>query len=354
MRPRLRNARAKWGPVAGRVALAALAVGALALSPVRAEQFTLVTAPAPGIGGGTTAFVDAVDGRRIVEIDRAGKVVWQCALDQARFKSDELQRGADLEWIRSDDSFLVAIPFSGIFRIDRKCNVIWQYRTSKVSHDADLLPNGNVLYTYAWDDTSDAQAVEVDPSGRIVWSWRAHGRLDPSWKSISTDGDSAGDLRGGSRRSGGGSGQGGGRGEGYTHANAVVRLADGDTLVSLRNFHRVVRVGRDGAVKRAYGPINRVHDPSLLPDGRLVAADHVPMSVVILGNGPPRVLFSNPIDMKPIRTVEPLANGNFLVAGGRDIVEINGAGAILWHVRVYASLGARVRDGVYKAVRVAK
>ena len=47
----------------------------------------------------------------------------------------------------------------------------------------------------------------------------------------------------------------------------------GDTLVSLRNFHRVVRVAPDGSVRRSWGPINYVHEPSLLPDGSLLVSD---------------------------------------------------------------------------------
>jgi hypothetical protein len=327
------------------IALAMACLGIAATpAPARAETFTVVTPASPQLGPTRVAFVDSVHSKRIVEIDRAGKVVWQCPLGDARFGSDELQRGADLDWIAADDTFLLVVPFSGIFRVDRQCRIVWSYRTDRVSHDADLLPNGNVLYTFAWDASSDYQAAEIDPAGRIVWSWHARGHIDPSWRNTA-----GGD--GGGRRHGG---QGGGRGEGFTHANAVVRLPDGDTLVSLRNFGRVVRVAPDGVVKWASGNIDRVHDPSLLADGRLVAADHKPMSVVLLTQGRREVLFANAIDIKPIRTVEPLASGNFLVAGGADIVEIDASGNVLWHVRPYANLGARLRDGIYKAVRVGR
>ncbi|MGE0151621.1 MAG: aryl-sulfate sulfotransferase [Reyranellaceae bacterium] len=348
-------------------ALLPLLLAAILTAPgaARAEKFAVVTPAAPRLAPARTAFVDAVLGKRIVEIDRAGNVVWQCELGDARFGSDELQRGADLEWIAADDTFLLVVPFSGIFRLDRNCAVVWSHRTPRVSHDADLLPNGNVLYTFAWDDTGDSQAVEIDPAGRIVWRWQAHGHINPAWRNAAEGGGAARNERGSGRRSGSqgpgggagagqGAGQGGGRGEGFTHANAVARLADGDTLVSLRNYGRVVRVAPDGRVKWASANINRVHDPSLLPDGRLVAAEHMPMTVVRLGQGQREVLFANAIDIRPIRTVEPLPNGNFLVAGGADIVEIDAAGAVLWHVRPYANLGARVREGIYKAVRVGR
>jgi hypothetical protein len=138
-----------------------LAIMLTAPTAARAEKFTVVTPASPQLGPARVAFVDAVRSKRIVEIDRAGNVVWQCPVGDARFGSDELQRGADLEWIAADDTFLLVVPFSGIFRIDRQCRIVWSHRTDRVSHDADLLPNGSVLYTFAWDDVSDFQAAQL-------------------------------------------------------------------------------------------------------------------------------------------------------------------------------------------------
>jgi len=321
-------------------------LAAAAAAPAAAQSYKVVTAVPAKMSGGTTAFIDAA-GKRVVEIDAAGKIVWQCSLAAPQFKSDEIQRAADLEWIKADDTFLVAIPFSGIFRIDRKCNVVWRYQTSKISHDADLLPNGNVLHTYGWDTPDDMQAVEINPAGKIVWSWRARGHVQAKW---TADGKGGGDQP----KRGPGSGQGGGRGEGFAHANAVVRLPDGDTLVSMRNFHRVARVSPDGSVKQFYGPINYVHEPGFLPDGSLIAAQRAPMIVAAYGRGPRRVIFANEIDIKPIRTVEQLAGGNFLLTGGEDLVEIDRSGEVVWRVKIFSGLGVRIRDGLYKAVRVTK
>ncbi|MCC6947497.1 MAG: aryl-sulfate sulfotransferase [Bradyrhizobiaceae bacterium] len=322
------------------------ALAAAAPSPAAAQSYKVVTAVPGKMSGGTTAFIDAMQ-KRVIELDYAGKVVWQCSLAASHFKSAELQRAADLEWIKADDTFLVAVPFSGVFRIDRKCNVVWRYLTAKVSHDADLLPNGNVLHTWAWDAPNDYQAVEVDPSGKVVWRWQARDHVDRKW---AAEGKGAPDTP----TRGPGSGQGGGRGEGFTHANAVVRLPNGDTLVSLRNFHRVVRVAPDGSVRRSWGPINYVHEPSYLPDGALLAAQRAPMIVAAYGQGPRKTVFSNKIGISPIRTVEQLDKGNLLLTGGEDIVEIDAGGEVVWHVKIFSALGARIRDGVYKAVRVAK
>lgn len=329
----------------GPAALFFAACLALCAAPA-AAQYKVVTSVPDKMTGGTTAFIDA-SSKRIVEIDSSGRIVWHCSLAAAQFRSAELQRGADLEWIEADDTFLVAVPFSGVFRIDRKCNVVWRYMTAKVSHDADLLPNGNLLHTWAWDSQGDSQAVEVDPSGKIVWRWQARDHVDKAW---AAQGKGAPDTP----KRGPGSGQGGGRGEGFTHANAVVRLPNGDTLVSLRNFHRVVRVAPDGSVRRSWGPINYVHEPNILPDGSLLAAQRAPMLVAVYGNGPRKIVFSNEIGITPIRTVERLDKGNLLLTGGEDIVEADAEGNVVWHVKIFSGLGARIRDGVYKAVRVTR
>ncbi len=326
--------------------LISVLVATAVATSVAAQSYNVVISVPAKMTGGTTAFIDA-SSKRIIEIDSNGKVVWQCSLAAAHFKSAELQRGADLEWIKADDTFLVTVPFSGIFRIDRKCNAVWRYQTAKVSHDADLLPNGNVLHTWAWDGPNDAQIVEVDPSGKVVWRWQARDHVDKKW---AAQGKGAADTP----KRGPGSGQGGGRGEGFTHANAVVRLANGDTLVSLRNFHRVLRVTPEGAVRRSWGPINYVHEPTVLPDGSLLAAQRAPMIVAIYGNGPRQTVFANDIGISPIRTVEQLEKGNLLLTGGEDIVEIDKVGEVVWHVKIFGHLGVRERDGVYKAVRVTK
>ncbi len=229
-----------------------------------------------------------------------------------------------------------------MFRVSREGQVIWKHLTRKISHDADLLPNGNVLYVYGWDSPSDAQAYEVDPSGKLVWSWTAKGKVDDTWHRPVT----------GERR------------QSYAHTNAAVRLPNGDTLISLRNFNRVVRVSPEGEIRRVFGPIPRVHEP-ILSGGTFIAAKHTrELDTVIMSGrgGERRELFRNTLGIKPIRTVEPLSNGNYLLTGGEEIVEIDDSGAVVWHVTIYpkAARGQRGGNrgpksgsrGVYKAVFV--
>ncbi|MEX2129481.1 MAG: aryl-sulfate sulfotransferase [Xanthobacteraceae bacterium] len=312
----------------------AIAATVLAAGGGRAEQFKVLTSVPAKMTKGTTAFIDTLKGPRLLEIDSSGTVVWQCSLAMPPYAGGDIQSGADVEWVPANDSFLVVIPLHGIFQVDRKCGVIRQHRTSKVSHDADMLPNGNILHTLGWDGNNDSQAVELDPAGKTVWSWQALGKLDESWRRMP--------------------GKGKERRPSYAHANAVVRLPNGDTLVSLRNFHRVVRVSPSGEVKMIWGPVPAVHEPNLMPDGAMVASNHRESIVVVLKDGKRTTLFDNPLRVEPMRTLQPVASGNFLLTGGEDIVEIDGAGHVVWHVKIYTGLGERAGNGVYKAVRVAK
>jgi|GEM_PF-3597243 len=302
-------------PLLGLMLLLAAASGAWAQASYR-----VVSAAAERIAPGHVAFVDTL-GRRIVEIDRAGKVVWSWPIDASLIASGDLRSGADLEWIAADDSFLLVIPFRGIFRVSRAGKVIWQHLTAKVSHDADLLANGNVLYVHGWDAPGDAQVYEVDPAHKLVWSWQIKDRVDEAWRV-----PVASEPR-----------------PSYGHTNGAVRLPNGDTLVSVRNFNRVFRVAPSGEVKRVWGPIPRVHEPTLLADGTLIASPHAPRPgsvIAIAGPGDRRVIFDNALGIDPIRTVEVLPNGNYLLTGGEEIVEIDAAGNVVWHVRIYAKAGA--------------
>lgn len=265
---------------------------------------------------GNVAFVDTL-GKRVVELDRTGRVVWSWRIPASVVGKGDIRAGADLEWIAADDSFLVTIPFRGIFRVSRAGKVIWQHLTAKVSHDADLLPNRNILYVNGWDKPSDAQVTEIDPKGNLVWSWRAKGVVDEAWRKP---------VKGEQRDS-------------YGHTNAAVRLLNGDTVVSLRNFNRLVLVGADGQIRYTWDPIQRVHEPTILPGGTLIASKHARQLHTVISvspDGQRRTIFTNAIGIHPIRTVQVLDNGNFLLTGGEEIIEIDATGTIVWHAAIYA------------------
>jgi hypothetical protein len=264
---------------------------------------------------GNVAFVDTV-GKRIVELGRDGAVAWSWLIPASVIGKGDVRAAADLEWVADDDSYLLTIPFRGIFRISREGEIVWQHLTSTLSHDADLLENGNVIYVNGWDKPSDAQVTEVDANGDVVWSWHAKGKVDEGWRKAAEDEPH----------------------DSYGHTNAVVRLPDGDTLISLRNFNRVFRVSADGKIKQTWGPIDRAHEPTLQADGALIVSKHGRRRHNVMSvspSGRERLIFDNEIGIRPIRTVETLENGNMLLTGGEEIVEIDRAGGIVWHAAIY-------------------
>jgi len=155
--------------------------------------------------------------------------------------------------------------------------------------------------------------------GKRVWTWKVKGKLDKAlYKPVRSE-----------------------KRPSYAHTNAVIRLDDGDTIISLRNFNRVVRVSPGGEIKKVWGPIARVHEPNLLPDGTLVASPHrrKPRGhsvIAISADGEKRRIYKNALGILPIRTVEILGNGNYLLTGGEEIVEINDEGTVVWHVAIYS------------------
>ncbi|MFX1474255.1 MAG: aryl-sulfate sulfotransferase, partial [Promethearchaeota archaeon] len=185
---------------------------------LRAQTTFLIEAYDPArADNGTTLFADMHDtaNPRIVEVDMNGNALWQYVLpdDLKGFTNP----GMDVESLPNGNVLFIC-PLKGVYEVNRAGTIVWSYLNSKVSHDVDRLANGNTLICWGGSDTkTDHQAIEVNPSGTIVWSWQAAPHYDvPPYDTIST--------------------------QGWTHANAVHRLANGNTLINLRNFNLTVEV----------------------------------------------------------------------------------------------------------------
>ncbi|MDD5251743.1 MAG: aryl-sulfate sulfotransferase, partial [Patescibacteria group bacterium] len=214
-------------------------------------DFTVEVYDENKVMAGTTLLADNhnTDKPRIIEVNMLGEIIWEYDLPT------ELKRytnpGLDVERLSNND-ILFVLPGNGVYEINRDKQVVWSYKTTKISHDADRLPNGNTLFVYGNNDLmSDAQVVEVDPTGKVVWSWyaRDHYNVEP-YKSIMK--------------------------QGWTHTNAVTRLSNGNTLISTRNFNMVVEVDPQGNVVKTIGDglMIEQHDPVLLANGDLLFANH--------------------------------------------------------------------------------
>jgi hypothetical protein len=287
---------------------------------------------------GTTLLVDNHDRTtsRIIEVNMRGEIIWQYQIP-ASLKT-YTNPGFDAELLENNN-ILYVLPGMGIFEIDRAGKAVWSYLTVKVSHDADRLPNGNTIFAFGNNDQkTDAQVTEVDPSGKIVWQWFAKDYYDKApYNTISN--------------------------EGWTHTNAVTRLANGNTLISPRNFNVVVEVNPAGVPVAIYGDGVFVtqHDPVLLSNGNLLVANQGhPHQALELNISTGEVVWKSlPADVTniPVRDADRLPNGNTLVTGSTRIYEVTPKNEIVWELilnGISLSGADSASYGFYKTQRLNK
>ncbi|MBN2734054.1 MAG: aryl-sulfate sulfotransferase [Methanomicrobiaceae archaeon] len=285
---------------------------------------------------GTTILADNHDSAspRIIEVNRLGEIVWEYPL--ANDLKAYTNPGWDVEPL-PNGNILTVLPGKGVYEINRDRQIVWSYSDRKVSHDADRLENGNTLVVYgAYDTKNDAQVKEVDSSGNIVWSWYAKDSFDRApYASISN--------------------------EGWTHTNAVTRLSNGNTLVSLRNFDLIAEVSPTGELVGTIGEgvLRSQHDPLVLPDGNILLANHIEPNEIIKMDLSGNVTWRYRILDRgscPVRDANLLANGNFLIAESDRIIEMTNEKQIVWQFRLaagpFTEMGSAPARGFYKAERI--
>jgi len=282
---------------------------------------------------------------KVIEVNRFGEILWEypIPLNLKRYNNP----GMDAELL-PNGNILVELPGNGIYEVTRDGNVVWSYLTTKISHDADRLPNGNTIFVFGNDDTkNDPQVVEVNSTGEVVWSWYARTHYDRAPYNAISD-------------------------QGWTHTNAVQRLDNGNTLISPRNFQFVIEVDPSGAVVRTIGEgiLDDPHDPVLLPSGNLLVATQnsqsanmsIPQRGVELDAITGQIVweFPRPLESWPVRDVDRMPNGNTLITGTSDIVEVTPDGTIVWRLHLTRTFPAgpegreeAVSVGFFKSQRVA-
>jgi hypothetical protein len=267
---------------------------------------------------------------RIIEVNMRGEIVWQHQIpfDLRRFTNP----GFDAERLLNNN-ILFTLPGYGIFEIDRSGKTVWSCRDNKISHDADRLPNDNILYAFGNNDShADAQAKEITRDNTIVWQWKAGEYFNtPDYSPIW-------DM-------------------GWTHANAVSRLENGNTLVSLRNFNFIVEVSSSGTILRTIGKsvLRNQHDPAMLPDGTIILANHGnPQSALILDPATNAILWNHVLPAQLIRDADKLPNGNILITGSSLIVEITPDKKVAWKFGLTTPLTREQFSGrgFYKSQRI--
>ncbi len=285
---------------------------------------------------GTTLFADKIsqDNPGIVEVDMEGKIIWEYRLP------DELKEyivpGMDVKRLPNGNTLFVC-PRSGVYEVNKAGNIVWSHKDNKISHDADRLPNGNTIYVFGADDQKqDAQVTEINKDGHVVWEWHVNEHLDElTYNPLHLVG-------------------------GFTHANAVTRLPNGNTLITLRNFNCLVEVNKKGDIVKTIRKdiISSPHDPELLCNGDILVAcqpshttKQTPIPVNEFKNGRPMfypVLQFNPetteinwlltldnLETRGIVTdADRLPNGNTLLLTTLQIIEVTPKKEIVWRLKV--------------------
>ena len=295
---------------------------------------------------GTTLFTDSHDENnlKVVEVDMQGDILWEYDVPQTwvvgqpvGFEAERLPNG----------NILLVLSRSGIYEIDRDGNLVWQHLDPDCSHDADRLPNGNTIYVFGNNDTkADACVKEVDARGSLVWSWYARDHYNVTPLDTITRG-------------------------GWAHTNAVTRLDNGNTLVSLRNFNRSIIVNTQGDVvwemdwenlyATGYPCKSDPHDPEIHSDNTLLCCLQweTPYEVVEIDrtSGQP-VLEYHRENFRTCRDADRLPNGNILIVGVLTdlnesvIFEITENGDIVWQVRLYETPVGQRPGYFFKAQRL--
>ncbi|MBU1131911.1 aryl-sulfate sulfotransferase [Patescibacteria group bacterium] len=287
---------------------------------------------------GTTLFADNHNTAkpRILEVNMLGEIIWEYNLP------DDLKSytnpGFDVERL-SNDNILFVCPGSGVYEVNRDKQIVWSYKTTKISHDADRLANGNTIFVFGNNDLmTDPQVVEVNSAGGIVWSWHAKNYFNAEPYLSEQN-------------------------QGWSHTNAVSRLASGNTLVSPRNFNMVVEVNPQGSVVKTRGSEIMIeqHDPALLENGNLLFANHgVPEKAVEIDQNENVVWEYTVTDPQqwPVRDVNRLSNGNTLIATTTKIIEVTPDKQIVWEfaIKDTSKFVGTVSAGLgfYKAERIVK
>lgn len=280
----------------------------LLASAAVAAEYTLEVNDQARTFKGTTLFAETKDQThpRLVEVDMNGAVVWEYSIPKNIVRGGHPGQAMDVEWLPATDTILFVMPFKGIFEVNRDKEIIWEYRTKRVSHDADRLPNGNTLFSFAWESQSDAQVTEITPNGDVVWQWFAKDHIDPALRRY------PGPVKK----------------DGFCHVNGVIRLDNGLTRISLRNFNTVVEVDGNGDITWLLNTmkngreVRNVHDPRTLPNGNIILSTHAPQVIIEVTRDKRPVNKRRDRAIHLVRSHQILPNGNILITDADKIMEL--------------------------------
>ncbi|MGV3607597.1 MAG: PQQ-binding-like beta-propeller repeat protein [Planctomycetaceae bacterium] len=212
--------------------------------------------------------VSDVAGRRLIEMDVAGNLVWEKKLDFSPWACQGLPNGHRL--VCSAESS-IAVEF------DEQGNEVWKSKPlPKGPMSVQRLASGNTLIACSWSDL----VIEVGTDGEPIWRVAVEGRpVDAQ------------------------------------------RLENGNTLVTLQNEGKVVEIDSAGKVVNEEGNLGFSFGVSRLRNGNFLSCDFRTSTVKETAPGG-KLLWSHQGFVSPI-LAQRLRNGNTLVSDRRGVKEIS-------------------------------
>ena len=272
---------------------------------------------------GNIGLIDSYN-NRLIEIDNNGNVVWETKIPK-EFRNAKWNGGADIEWLPKSDTFLIVVPRKGFFEVNRGGEVLNLCENRYISHDLDKLDDGSFIFVNGWDEKGKKEPIitKVSKDCKILMS-----KTEDFFKMDKTD------LQPYFARD-----------KSNLHSNAIRVLEDGSIMVSVRNYDQVIIIKNDKITKRfkeAWG----VHDPSRVfrEDGKsffYYLSRKKPQSINKRNyddvEDSPKKIWSVPNQKKkspwtPLRTLEKLQNGNWLITGSKKIGQITNDGELVWEL----------------------
>lgn len=209
-----------------------------------------------------------VAGKRLVEFDNTGMVVWEKKLDVAPWACQGLPTGHRM---------VCSAEAAVVFELDDQGNEVWRSKPlPKGPMSVQRLASGNTLVACSWSDT----VIEVDLDGEIAWRAAVVGRpVDAQ------------------------------------------RLENGNTLVTLQNEEKVVEIDATGKQVAAQGDLGFVFGATRLRNGNLLSCDFRTSIVKEVAPGG-KLIWSHQGFVCPI-LAQRLRSGNTLVSDRRGVKEIS-------------------------------
>lgn len=279
------------------------------------------------------AMVDTITEKpRIIEVDRSGKIIWEAKIPPPE-SLRQICRGADIEYLAERDVFRFLTPLKSISEVNRGGDVKTLVIDDGVSHDFDSLADGSILYARGWANKGEIEFVEINKSGKRVFSWNGNEEIASSlWDENAKYGKWPKNWNTRLRVSR--------KGKDWLHVNSVAKLKDGGYMISSPNINSILILSESGKLIELISDTNIVHDPKFFQDGiifsekvpNLERTDFIERIVILDGSG--KKVFLMEGRLRAIRGISLLEDDWFSITSSGQIIEINKNGKIRYHLKI--------------------